>query len=497
MGARRPLLLVALALALAACATQPLNVKLDRYDATAGYRYQNLSADDNSDDLFVILAFSGGGTRAAAFSFGVMEALADVEYHAAGRPRRLLRDVDVIASVSGGSFTAAYYALFPDTFFQKFPEEFLYRNIERALIGRALRPWNWARLARSDFDRIHLAVELYDETVFHGRTFGDLLASRRKPFTILNATDMTLGRRFEFTQEQFDLLCSDVTKTKVAVGVAASSAFPGVLSPLTLKSFAADGCAFTPPEWLETGLVREQNPLERYARARDLASYLDPHQERRYIHLLDGGLADNIGLRGPYVALKMGDTEWNVPARISAGAIRRVLVITANAKTKPRQDWDRHASAPGLLDVLSFVASGPMDNYSFDTVQLIRNLFYEERQAERARASCQRAMQKTCPDARLEGELPVANYHAVELSFDAVGDERLRVCLENLPTSFTLEEPQVNLLRQVGRVLLMGSREFRDVVRAIDPAWKPDERSVDPELIAKACPEPASQRVAR
>jgi NTE family protein len=486
MSSRRLPLLVALALALAACATQPLNVKLDRHDPSAGYRYSNLSADDNSDDLFVILAFSGGGTRAAAFSFGVMEALAEVEYHAAGRPRQLLREVDVIASVSGGSFTAAYYALFPDTFFQKFPGEFLHRNIERALIGRALRPWNWARLA----SRIHLAVELYDETVFHGRTFGDLLASRRKPFIILNATDMSLGRRFEFTQEQFDLLCSDVARTKVAAGVAASSAFPGLLSPLTLENFAADGCGFTPPEWLETGLVREQNPLERYARARDLASYQDLHQARRYIHLLDGGLADNIGLRGPYVALKIGDTEWNVPARISAGAIRRVLVITANAKTKPRKDWDRHASAPGLLDVLSFVASGPMDNYSFDTVQLIRNFFSEERQAERARASCLRAMQKTCPDARLEGHLPPADYHAVELSFDAVANERVRVCLENLPTSFTLGGAQVTLLRQAGRALLMGSREFRDAMRVIDPTWKPEERPIDPALIAKACPEP-------
>jgi predicted acylesterase/phospholipase RssA len=117
MAARPALLLAAIALGLAACAAQPLNVKLDRYDPSVGYRYQNLSADDNTDDLFVILAFSGGGIRAAAFSFGVMEALAEVEYHAAGRARRLLHDVDVIASVSGGSFTAAYYALFPDTFF--------------------------------------------------------------------------------------------------------------------------------------------------------------------------------------------------------------------------------------------------------------------------------------------------------------------------------------------------------------------------------------------
>jgi NTE family protein len=494
----RRLLLVALLHSVTACATAPINVPLDRYDASAGYRYQNLSADDNSDGLFVILSFSGGGTRAAAFSFGVMEALRDVRYRAAGgSERRLLQDVDVIASVSGGSFTAAYYALFPDTFFSKFPEEFLHRDIERALIGRVLRPWNWARLARPDFDRIHLAVELYDETVFHERTFGDLLAGRRKPFIILNATDMTLGRRFEFTQEQFDLLCSDVSRTKVAAGVAASSAFPGLLSPLTLKNFATAGCGFTKPEWMETGLDRAHNPLERYARARDLASYQDHKEERPYIHLLDGGLADNIGLRGPYVALKLGDTEWNVPARISAGATRRVLVITANAKTKPRRDWDQRESAPGLLDVLSFVASGPMDNYSFDTVQLVRDFFVEQRRAERARASCEREMRRTCPEATLPGILPDVEYHAVELSFDAVPDEALRECLENLPTSFALQEAQVTLLRRAGRALVMGSSELGEAMRAIDPSWTPDPVPIDRALIEQACPTTARQGAPR
>lgn len=56
----------------------------------------------------------------------------------------------------------------------------------------------------------------YDAAVFHERGVGYLVASRRKPFVILNATDMTLGRRFGFTQEQFDLLCSDAARTKRA-----------------------------------------------------------------------------------------------------------------------------------------------------------------------------------------------------------------------------------------------------------------------------------------
>lgn len=492
-GALRPLLAGALAVTLGACASAPANVKLVRHDPDAGYRYANLASDDGSEELFVILAFSGGGTRAAAFSFGVMEGLREAAYRTAGGERRLLDDVDVIASVSGGSFTAAYYALFPGTFFADFPRDFLHRNIERALVWRALRPWNWLRLAAPGFSRIHLAAELYDETVFRHKTFGDVA---RKPFVIVNATDMTLGRRFEFTQEQFDLLCSDVARTKIATGVAASSAFPGLLSPLTLRNFAAEGCGYRPPEWLESARVREANPLARYARARDLWSYQDPAPARPFIHLLDGGLADNIGLRGPYVALGSGDTEWSVSAKLG-NPVRRVVVITANAKTKPFKDWDQRASPPGLLDVLGFVASGPMDNYSFDTVQLVRDFFRQQAQAERARASCERQMKKICPDARLPGVLSEAAYHAIELSFDGVADERLRRCLENLPTSFALKEAQVTLLRQAGRALLMTSKDVLDVMHALDPAWQPSGTTIDPALIGQACPDPASRGTVR
>ena len=157
---------------------------------------------------------------------------------ATGAERTLLDDVDVISSVSGGSFTAAHYALFGTDGFRHFEENFLYRNIQGELVARALAPWNWARLARSDVSRIDLAADLYDEVVFEGATFGTLLQQRGRPYLLLNATDMTLGARFEFTQDQFDLLCSDLSRVRIADGVAASSAFP-VLSPLTFHNYRA------------------------------------------------------------------------------------------------------------------------------------------------------------------------------------------------------------------------------------------------------------------
>ena len=61
--------------AVTGCATYPANPQLSQYNPKTGYRYENLKAPGNSESLFVILTFSGGGTRAAALSYGVLEKL--------------------------------------------------------------------------------------------------------------------------------------------------------------------------------------------------------------------------------------------------------------------------------------------------------------------------------------------------------------------------------------------------------------------------------------
>ena len=488
-GRAHALALAALLAALPACSST-LNTPLAAHNPSAGYRYGTLAADGRDDELLVILAFSGGGTRAAAFSFGLLEALRDARYASDRGPRRLLDDVDVIASVSGGSFTAAYYALFRERLFDDFPAAFLHRDIEGELIGRALWPPNWFRLARKDFDRINLAAELYDATVFQGRTFADLLQSPRRPYIIVNATDMTLGRRFEFTQDQFDLLCSDLSTLKVADAVAASSAFPGLLSPLTLRNFAGgNACRWTPPQWLKDA-NKSSNPPMRYLHARDLLSYQEQAASRPWIHLLDGGLADNIGLRGPYIALSSQDSGWSVLSRINRRAVKRVVVISANAKTRKRPDWDTRQSAPGLVSVLGLVASGPMDNYSLDTVQLIRNFFEQQEQEENSAASCRNVLLATCGRAPTP-VVPHVDWFALELAFDRLADPALRDCLEALPTSFTLPEPTVKLLRQAAGVLLRGSPEFERLMTGLDKNWPPATAArVDPELQTAVCGSP-------
>ena len=186
----------------AGCAHAPVNQPLTVRDQDRGYRFSTTPPKaPNTDEVFIILALSGGGTRAAAFSYGAMEKLAATTFTHDGVKRSLLDEVDVISSVSGGSFTAAYYGLHRDpAAFAQFPERFLYPKIRTGLALSLLNPINWPRLASPYYSRIDMAVDYYDRHVFDHQTFGDLAAIGQRPFIVLNATDMSLSSRFEFTQ---------------------------------------------------------------------------------------------------------------------------------------------------------------------------------------------------------------------------------------------------------------------------------------------------------
>ena len=120
------------------CAHYPLNQPLEQIDRQTGYRAKFRGVPGNSEALLFYLTFSEGGTRAAAFAYGVLEELKKTMVLIDGKERRLLDEVDVISAVSGGSFTAGYYGLFGEGFFQDFEQRFLKKDIQGALAARVL-----------------------------------------------------------------------------------------------------------------------------------------------------------------------------------------------------------------------------------------------------------------------------------------------------------------------------------------------------------------------
>src|SRR5205823_6268569 len=139
-------------------------------------------------------------------------------------------------------FTGAYWALFGDRVFDDFKQRVLERNLQRSIevkvLSNAIWLWSAPRFKRSD-----LAAELYDETIFDGKTYGDLLARRKRPFLIVNATNVSTGDRFEFTQDEFYRIGSDLRTFPVSRAIAASAAFPFAFSTITVRNHASLGGA--------------------------------------------------------------------------------------------------------------------------------------------------------------------------------------------------------------------------------------------------------------
>jgi NTE family protein len=353
-----------LVLALCACAHYPRNAALSSIDRSAGYRFSNLGPlGNNSDDLFVILTFSGGGTRAMAMSYGVMEKLKETRISWHGSERSLLNEVDIISSVSGGSITAAYYGLYGDRLFQDFSEKILYRNIKEDLLKQVFSLRGWFRILSPDFSRTDLMDEYYDREFFHGATFDDMRKAR--PFILFNATDMIQGVRFEFSQDQFDLLCSDLSKLHVSRAVTASTSFPVIFAPMQLENHAGE-CGYQPPEWLVRDYKEKDMSTGLYDQSRMLMQYLDS-QRRPSIKLVDGGVSDAIALRGPLYALLRGDGLWNLQDKIKRKEIKKLVVIMVNARAEPTDTSESVLSRIGLAETVNRVTVSVLQNYSSDT----------------------------------------------------------------------------------------------------------------------------------
>ncbi|MFZ0929752.1 MAG: patatin-like phospholipase family protein [Syntrophobacteraceae bacterium] len=439
------------------CAHYPINQPLRQSDPQGGYRAKNFKHLGTNNDMLVMLTFSGGGTRAAAFSYGVLEALRDTEISIHGRKKRMLDEVDFISGVSGGSFTAAYYGLFGDRIFEDFESRFLKKNIQGGLIsGTLFNPVNWAKLSSPYYNRSDLAADYYDRYVFNHGTFGDILA-RGGPMIVINATDMVLGARFSFIQDPFDVICSDLCSFSVARACAASSAVPVVLSPVTLRNYAGK-CGYQVPPALAEAM---QPPRDVTSRRFDLANNMLPFldsQNKPYIHLVDGGVADNLGLRAVLERVTLMGDPWTTLKYANLTNVHKIAFVVVNAETEIDTKWDRFETNPPFGIKLASYSSIAIARYNTDTMALLSESF--NRWADEIRRGrCGPSKITTEP-----GSCGDIEFYLVQVKFDALDDEAERHYFKQLPTSFVLKPVEVDKLRDAARRILAKSKEFQRLV---------------------------------
>ncbi|HSN68149.1 MAG TPA: patatin-like phospholipase family protein [Thermoanaerobaculia bacterium] len=255
------------------------------------------------------LCLSGGGYRAMLFHLGTVWYL-----HQAGWLTRLAR----ISSVSGGSILAGYLAmkwttLFPNGAKKAKPEVFD-AELVRPIRTMASTTIDAGSILGGIFSADSVGEKLIHEYEKHLFGTATLQSFPDAPRFVINATNVQSGALFRFSKPYIaDYRVGQIKNPtlRISNAVAASSAFPPVLSPVTLKFPAG---AFVP-------------------NTKDLGR---PPYTREVV-LSDGGVYDNMGI----------ETAWK--------RYRTILVSDAGGKLQPEEDpkhdWLRHAvRINGLID---------------------------------------------------------------------------------------------------------------------------------------------------
>ncbi len=317
----------------------------------------------------IVLSFSGGGLRAAAFAHGVLTALQGVKT-AEGD---LLDDVALISSVSGSSLTAAHYGLYGREGLERFRSEVLLTNFERGMRLSLLSPVNLMRMlggglnVRENFD------DTLDRKVFRGATFADIFR-REGPDIRIQATDLYHRVPFPFFPPLFSLIGSDLSRFSVADAVAASMAVPVIFAPIVVRTYP-DTCVPLPAE-IPSILPRPDGSRALNSIAKAIAAYRDP-KHGRFIKLADGGLTDNFAVSTLVMSRLAYGTPYAPMTVRDAVRIRRLLLIVVDASHGPHGDWTHQEAGPGSVDLALSAINAAVDSAARHAVDAVGRMIQE------------------------------------------------------------------------------------------------------------------------
>jgi NTE family protein len=398
--------------------------------------------------MVAALTLSGGGTRAAAFGLGVMQALKDTQIEWDGRKTTLLDEVSFISGVSGGSVLAAHYAAFGDESLKTFEQQFLAVNFQARVIANALTPLELRKLTSPWYGRTNVLAEEFDR-LFGGRRLGDIANRVGAPELLVTATDLSQGAEFEFSPEQLASMCTDWRQVPISFAVAASAAVPILLTPVTLQNHAGKCRVGETAEPLSSQDFRAQ------LRVATAASYRDRYA-RPFVHLVDGGLADNLGVRG---LLDRFVAEGSIAKGFRdapPGSIRRLVLVVVNAEREASEAIELSDRVPSIGQVLDTLVFGAGARDSQVTLAVLRQ--------DVARWRSEIEQTRGRPDSPFA---PDAQLHAVVVSLRDVPDQKLRSGLLRLPTSFVLAAAEVSALQMAARDTLLAAEPFRDLLKSL------------------------------
>ncbi len=405
------------------------------------------------------LSFSGGGMRASAFSYGVIEELAVHETRSGGIGKSLIDDVTFVSGVSGGSVPAVYFALhgaktipaFRDNFLHKDPQSSFNTSVSLfsllAVLGGGLN-------SKTGFQN------WLDKNLLHDATFGDL-ARDNAPILWVNASDVSNDAVFTFDAATFAALCSDLKAFKLSEAVSAASAVPGIFSPIVIENFAGE-CGYKEPDWIGRVIESPDSLLVVRNQAQTLRRYQN-RQESRYLKLYDGGVTDNLGVHGITTHRERHESPIGPISPKGAVSMKDLLFIVVNAGTKAGGNFLKKIEGPGGIQGLGAV----VDTLMATATALTRDDFFRTMEVWlddiiRYRCGLGETRVRALIGDRQGWDCRDVEFHILDLSFDQVKDQSLRAELEAIPTAYVLPRDQTDLLVKTAGELLRNHPQFKN-----------------------------------
>jgi NTE family protein len=191
--------------------------------------------------------------------------------------------------------------------------------------------------------------------------------------------------------------------------------------------------------------------------------------EKKYVHLLDGGIADNLGLHAVLHDMWMEDEDGNQNDKLTS--LKRIVFLVVNARSDADPRRDASGSPPGMLDMLWTSIGSSIDNRSEGLVGNIRKIMD-------ARF---KAMRRTAPETQM-----------IFVDFDLIRDAACRAEFAHTKTNWGLKEHEIDALMAMGSAMVRASPVFQELARAAGGAVLPSDRAEAPkwpgqQRAAEAC----------
>jgi NTE family protein len=422
------------------------------------------------DDVVVGLAFSGGGTRAAAFSYGVLQEVESTQVSSRTGSRSLLDRVAFVSGVSGGSVLTAYYGLKKRAALDDFRERFLIRDAEEGL-STSITPVNLVRALGGGVNDSGVFAKWLSRNLFDGATFADFRKTPG-PQVWINASDIYNRTAFVFGESAFIALCSDLATYPIADAVAASAAVPIVFTPVVIKTYPQT-CADKTPPWA----VRARNNPNAHPMLRHFADALYGYRtgSTKYVKLLDGGLVDNFGLSGFTISRLSATAPFEPLSPEQAVRMRRLMIIIVDAGRAPSGDWVQTIEGPTGTELIMAAADTAVAasvNAGFTAFE--RSMADWQRQligwrcglSPEQRGRYRAAANWNCRDIK---------FYVNRIAFDQLGPDRAKQ-LNAVDTRFKLPTDQVDMVIASGREALRVNPVFRDFLSGVGGRSRPFPR---------------------